>query len=285
MTSGTITSGARISNARAAPNPFGELLREWRQHRRLSQLALAVEAEISQRHLSFLETGRAAPTPASIAKLSNALALPLREQNSLLRSAGFADAYAEEPLGTTNDSAFRGAIEAMISHHDPYPAVIIDGRWRLLHANDGARNLFGRFIDLERVLANPDTPTDFQLARLCLDDRGFRPFIANWSEVIEAMLRRARQALAANPRDAALRRFIDEIVSHPEAPATWREPSRAVPPQPVLTLDLERGEETYRLFTMLAHFGNPQSVTLEELAVELFYPADEATERLLRALG
>ncbi|MEM9316281.1 MAG: helix-turn-helix transcriptional regulator [Pseudomonadota bacterium] len=263
---------------------FGALLREWRQHRRMSQLALATEANVSQRHVSFLESGRSNPSPVTVACLADALSIPLRERNVMLRTAGFAPRYAEDELGAGIDPAFMQALEAVLTHHEPFPAMVLDGRWNQVMANAAALRFFSLFIDIEAATA-AQAGTDYQIARLCLDDRWLKPYITNWEVVVESLLRRARLALVANPRDEGLAGFIDEVIAHPEAPAAWRAPARSTPPDPVLTMDMARDGRTWRLFTMLAHFGNPQSVTLQELSVETFFPADESTRVLFEELA
>ena len=172
----------------------------------------------------------------------------------------------------------------MLAHHEPYPALVLDGRWNMVLANAAALRFFSLFVDIEAATAAIGSDS-FQVARLCLRDDGLKPYILNWTTVVEAMLRRAQLALASNPRDAGLIAFIEEVVSHPDAPTRWRAPDRSTPAEPVLTMDMARGERQFRLFTMLAHFGNPQSVTLQELSVETFFPADEATRRELLALA
>jgi transcriptional regulator with XRE-family HTH domain len=261
---------------------FGTMLRDWRQHRGLSQLALSLASGISQRHISCLETGRARPSRAMVIALADALSVPLRERNALLGRSGFASAYGAAPLDAEALRMFRDAVDLAIAHHEPYPAVLLDGHGNLLRLNDGAQRLFSRFIDPMAALEAIGSPTSYQVVRLCLHERGLRPFIGNWETLVYSMLQRARQELLANPGHEALQALIDEIQSHPEAPRRWRAPDWATPPAPAIQLVLQQDDQRWSLFTMLAHFGAPQHVTLEELSLELFYPADEATrERLL----
>ncbi len=273
-------------NTQNAPSAnFGHLLRDWRRHRRLSQLALSGRSGISQRHISFLETGRARPSRPTVLGLADALDIPLRERNVLLQRSGFAPAYGESPLNDQTLSLFREALDLTLEHHEPYPALVLDGRWNLVAANQGALRFFGQFVDPAEGLAAIGSPREFQIVRLCLDERALRPFIVNWQELLGSFLQRARRALMHNPTDPLLPGLIEEILSAPGAPDAWRAPDWSTPPAPAINMVMRSGNHTYSLFTMLAHFGSPRDVTVEELSVESFYPADEATRARLLALA
>lgn len=265
--------------------PFGSLLREWRAHRRMSQLALSAHSGISQRHISFLETGRSRPSRGMVLALAETLDVPLRERNVLLETAGFAGAYPDVPLGDDESAVFRAALEATLAHHEPYPALVLDGRWNMVMANPSALRFFGRFVDIGAAVEAIGSPPEFQMVRVCLHDEGLRRYIVNWQELAWSFLQRVRRALLVNPRDEGLMVLMEEIVGHPAAPAHWRQPDWSSAPAPALAMRMAVGDERYALFTMLAHFGSPQSVTLDELSVETFYPADEETRRRLLTLA
>ena len=263
---------------------FATMLKQWRQHRHISQLDLANRAGVSQRHVSFLETGRANPSRPMVLALANSLDIPLREQNSLLQSAGFSAAFAEGNLDGESHRVFRDALDQTLKHAEPYPALVLDGRWNMVMANNAALTFFGQFADPFAALVEMGNPAEFQMARLCLSDVGFAPYIENWEDLVASFLSRARRALLANPKDEYLPVLIEEILSHPKAPADWRTvwSGHAAP---ALQMVMRKGSDEYRLFTMLAHFGGATDVTLEELSVELFYPADDATRTKLEALA
>jgi len=263
---------------------FSALLKDWRQHRRVSQLGLSTLSGISQRHISFLETGRSRPSRAMVLALADSLDVPLREQNALLQSAGFAPAWSESPLDSQGAALFQEALQATLDHHEPYPAMVLDGRWNLVMANQGALSFFGQFVDIFAALEAIGSPTEFQVVRLCLRDEGLKPYIGNWEALVFSFLARARRALLLNPRDPYLPELIREISLHPDAPAEWRAPDWTSAPEPALAMTMQKDGQTWRFFTMLAHFGSAQSVTLEELSVETFYPADETTRAHLQAL-
>jgi len=263
---------------------FATLLKQWRHHRHVSQLDLAIEAGVSQRHLSFLETGRANPSRPMVLALAHSLDLPLRERNSLLRSAGFGAAFSEGNLDAESYRVFREALQQTLDHAEPFPALVVDGRWNMVMANAGALRFFNLFIDPFTALADIGNPERFQIVRLCLHDKGFMPFILNWEALIASFLGRARRALLANPTDPHLPGLIEEILNHPRAPEDWRRIWSAHS-APAIEMVMHKDEQTYRLFTMLAHFGAATDVTLEELSVEMFFPADEVTRQQLTRLA
>ena len=262
---------------------FSSLLKQWRQHRHISQLSLAMIAGVSQRHVSFLETGRANPSKPMVLALANSLDVPLREQNSLLRSAGFSAVYAEGSLDAKSHQIFKTALDATLKQQEPFPAIVLDGQWNLLMANEAAMKFFTLFVDPFKALVDIGNPQEFQIVRLCLHEKGFLPYIQNWQELIASFLQRARRALIANPKNTALPYLIEEILSHPLAPQDWRA-LWSGQPAPAVQMVMAKDGVEYRLFTMLAHFGAPGDVTLEEVSVEMFYPADEATRARLIAL-
>jgi len=195
---------------------FGSLLKDWRNHRRVSQLRLSTESGISQRHISFLETGRSNPSRAMILALADSLDIPLRERNTLLQTAGYSAIYSEESLTDASNRVFREALQATLDHQEPFPAMVLDGRWNLVMANQGAMRFFGLFIDVADALGRLGAD-DFQMIRLCLADHALRPYIRNWQELVYAFLQRTRRALLVNPRDTRLPLLIEEIVKiYPE---------------------------------------------------------------------
>ena len=240
----------------------------------MSQLELATSSGISQRHISFLETGRSNPSRQMVVALCDCLNVPLRERNAFLAGAGFAPLYQAEKLDHESLQFFRESLATVIAHHEPYPALVLDGRWNIALANESAVRFFARFVDLAAILGSAQD--EFRIIRLCLERDAMRPHITNWPTLMHALLQRCRHALALNPKDEGLRCVIDDILSDPDAPAHWQRPATE-PVRPVIDMRLEKDGEQWALFTMLAHFGAPQHVTLQELSVESFYPADPET--------
>lgn len=254
---------------------FGSRLRWWRERRGLSQLDLAADAETTQRHVSFLESGRAAPSREMILRLAAALDLPLRQQNTLFLAAGYAPAWRESALSAPELARVDSALGYMLAQQEPYPAFVLDRRWTILRANAGAARLNEFLVGPGATApAAPDEPVNLAIALMSPD--GLRPFIVNWEEVALYFLRGVQaDALAdGTPETTAL---LARLLAVPGAPAL----SRVLPPDetpaPVLAIHFRRGETSLRLFTTLATLGTPHDVTLQEIRIECFFPVDDAT--------
>ena len=255
---------------------IGELLREWRQRRHLSQLALACEAEISPRHLSFVETGRAQPSREMVLRLAERLDVPLRDRNALLVAAGFAPVYRERSLDDPALGAARAAIDIVLAGHEPYPALAIDRHWHLVSHNRALMPLLGGVAP--HLLGPP-----INVLRLSLHPDGVLPRIVNGAEWRGHILERLRRQVAATG-DATLRALLEELRRYPTPGEDRRtsvfEPGGVLVP---LTIRTEAGELSFVSTTTV--FGTPMDVTLSELAIESFFPADAATAASLRDLA
>lgn len=256
---------------------FAHLLRRHRTQRRLSQEQLGLEAEVSPRHLSCLETGKARPSREMVLLLASVLELDLRERNALLVSAGFAAVYPVTPLEEVTMGPIQHAVELLLAQQEPYGAVLIDRCWNLLRANKGARRLLGAFLDPQRVPA----PILGNLMRASLHPQGLRPCIVNWNEVAPVALERVERAHHMHPEDDERRALLEEIRGYPGVASLGRGflPGAA----PVVVLHLRRGTEDLRLFTLLTTIGTPLDVTAQELTIESLFPADDATNRWFQA--
>ena len=253
----------------AGRRSVGELLREWRERRRLSQLDLAIQAEISARHLSFVETGRSRPTAAMIMRLTEHLGVPLRERNLLLLAGGFAPAYPQHSLDSPELDNVRAALRQVLAGHEPYPAVVVDRWWDLQDANSA--------IAVLTEGCSPDLLTPpVNVLRLSLHPQGMAPRIANlsqWRAHLLCQLRHRAQALA----DARLAELHAELAGYPGGI------DDTVPPDGVvLPLRYRLGDRELALFSISASVGTATDVTVEELAIEAFYPADPATAAAFR---
>jgi transcriptional regulator with XRE-family HTH domain len=250
----------------------GDLIREWRQRRRLSQLDLALDAEISTRHLSFLETGRAQPSRDMLMLLAEQLEVPLRERNVLLVAAGFAPVFVERALDDPALTAARRAIDLILKGHEPYPALVIDLRWNLVAAN-------GAVAPLLAGVAAHLLDSQVNVMRLALHPEGLAPRIANLAEWRAHLLERLRRqvALTADPGLIAL---LAEIETYPVPPAPDRRPEDfggvAVPFQ------LLAGDRLLSFLSTTTVFGAAVDITLSELSLETFFPADAATAEAIR---
>jgi transcriptional regulator with XRE-family HTH domain len=259
--------------------PIGSLLRDWRQLRRFSQLDLALEAEISQKHLSFIESGRARPSREMVLLLAEHLTVPLRERNALLLAAGYAPVYRERPLEDPSLQAARTAIDLILKGHEPYPALAVDRHWSLLAANNAVAGFLGLVAEAE-LLKPP-----INVLRLSLHPGGLAAFIVNFAEWKGHLLARLRQQVRATA-DTQLGALLTELSAYPDPKGSappqhdaGTEPAIAVP------LKLRLGDATLSLISTTTVFGTPVDVTLSELALETFFPADPATAEALRVLA
>ncbi len=260
-----------------AVSHVGTLLRHWRSARRLSQLDLALEAEISTRHVSFIETGRAQPSRDMVTRLAEALDIPLRERNGLLIAAGYAPRYRETDLSTPDMDLARQAVEFILSQQEPYPAIVLDRHWELAMANRGAVRLLGT------LLGGP--PRESNLLRLVFGPDGLRPFLANWEEVAGDLIRRVHQEVAWAPTDDVLRGLLAEILSYPGIPAHWHTCGMEQAASPLLAVVFRKDDRELRFVSTMTTFGTPQDITLEELRIECSFPADAATAQACRDLA
>ena len=266
----------------AQPDLFGPMLRAWRRRRGASQLALALQSGVSQRHVSFLESGRARPSREMVVQLTSALDVPLRQRNAMLLAAGFAPVYRESNLAAPELAPVRQAIDRMLEQQEPYPAIVVDRLWNLLQANDAA-NAFTVFL-FEGPPPLPPPGKSPNILRWLLDPKALRPKLANWEEVARHLVSTTyAEILAAGGEPKALT-FIEEVMAYPDVPASFRKLRFEDRPPPVLTLDYIVGGKSLSVFTTIATLGTPQDITLQELRIESFHPADRESEQLLAAL-
>ncbi len=256
------------------PHPFGALLRRQRAARGYSQERLAGDAEVSTRHLSFLETGRASPSREMVLALGSALEVPLRERNEMLLAAGFAPVYPASSFDEPALAPVRRALDHLLAAHDPFGAVVVDREWNALRVNPGAARLF--------AWAMPccDAPPEVfaNVLRATLHPGGLRRCLVNFAEVAGAIvdrLQRERERELDPARRARLQAILDEAGELPRA-------TQSAPQGPVLVLHLRRGDEELRVFTTITTLGTPIDVTAQELHIESYFAADEATERWFR---
>jgi transcriptional regulator with XRE-family HTH domain len=260
-----------------ATRPVGEHLREWRQRRRLSQLDLACEAEISTKHLSFLETGRAAPSRDMVMHLAERLDIPLRERNTLLVAAGYAPVFPERPLSDPALQSARKAVDLVLRGHEPYPAIAVDRHWTLVAANNAVSPLLEGADPV--LLQQP-----VNVLRLSLHPSGLAPRIANLAQWRAHLLDRLRHQVEVSA-DPVLESLLRELADYP-APRM----GRAAPDETdyggmVVPLRLVTKAGVLAFFSTTTVFGTPVDVTLSELALESFFPADAATAETLRAMS
>ncbi len=257
----------------------GDLIKEWRARRARSQLDVALEVGVSPRHLSFVETGRSKPSPELVLAVADHLEVPLRERNAMLLAAGFAPRYRQQPMDAEPMRRITASLERLLDAHDPFPGVALDRSWNVVLANRAA----GRLVDLVDPALTADGVNVF---RISLHPDGLAAATVNfdeWATYLLGELHRLART-TADPEVAALR---DEIDAYPNVVDLRRRRDWTVPhadPDPVVSCTLALSGAELSLYTTLTTFGTPRDVTLDELVVELFFPADGATEAVLRAL-
>lgn len=276
------TSAMTPSAHTAVVLDFAAMLRGQRRVRRLSQLDLALRAEVSQRHLSFLESGRARPSRDMVLHLAAVLDLPLAERNQWLQAAGFAAHYAQRDIGAVDMTPVRSALQLLLHHHEPLPAVVIDRQWNVVMSNRAMDCLLSLPGDVDARWHRVCGQGPRNLLKLTLHAEGLRPYIVNFGEVAGAILARLTREAQEYPE---LRSLLEDVLRYPGLPSRRLATEPIVADLPVLSTQLEMHGMRLQLFSMLSSFGTPLDITADLLRVEQFFPADADSERLLKALG
>lgn len=253
--------------------PVGELLRGWREHRRLSQLDLANRVEVSTRHVSFVETGRSQPSREMVLRLAEHLDVPLRHRNQLLLAGGYAPIYTESSLHSPAMLAIRTTLRRLLEAHQPYPALVVDRWWNIVEANTGIK-IFTTDVD-EQLLKAP-----VNALRLTLHPDGLASRISNLADVRATALASLQRQIVSTA-DPELQDLYDELRGY----SAGDQPPTPGPAEVVVPIELTYQGERLSLLTMIATFGTPLDITVSELMIESFYPADDATAELLRKLA
>ena len=259
---------------------FGKLLRRWRDARGMSQLTLATEAGISTRHLSFLETSRAQPSREMVQLLAGMLDVPLGDRNALLVSAGYAPAYGERPLTAPELEPVRRALQFTLRQQEPYPALVVDGEWNIVMRNDGAARIFDLFTD-PKCEDDDDKPN---VMRTVFHPDGLRRYIVNWEELAGCLVNSLHRQVAETGSDS-ISRLRDELLGYPGIPSRWSVPDPTVAMPPLVSMHLRKGDLSLTFFSMITTLGTPRDVTLQQLKIECFFPADPVTEQTARRLA
>jgi len=256
------------------PSELGDLLRYWRDVRGVSQLDLSLEASVSQRQISFIESGRSVPGRHTILSLAQTLDVPLRERNALLLAAGYAPVYSEAPWNAQEMHSVIRALERVVRQHEPFPAIVMDRQWNVLMTNDATPRFFNHFIDM----ASRKGPRN--MLHLIFDPQGMRPFVADWDNVSRSLLQRVYRESVGHVIDDNTRHLLDELLAYPDVPRDWRAhhaPS-ASPTMPVIPLGFVSEGVVLRYFSLVTSVGTPQTIAAQELRLECMFPADDATE-------
>jgi transcriptional regulator with XRE-family HTH domain len=253
---------------------FGQQLRWWRKRRGISQLELAGAAGTSQRHLSFLESGRASPSQQIVLNLAAALNISLRQQNTFLASAGYAAQWREGKLGAPELAQVDGALDHILSQQEPYPAFVVDRHWNLKRANQGAVHLVG-------FILGGVPKGDVNLADALLSPDILRPYVVNWKEVALHFIRGVQSdaVVDGSPQSSAL---LARLLSYDGLIDLWRSAAIEDASLPLLPIHMRKADVSLHFFTTIATLGTPQDITVQEIRIESFFPMDEPTSRFFR---
>lgn len=258
-----------------ADNPFGALLKQWRSQRNFSQLDLSVASDVSQRHISFLESGRAKPSRDMVIKLSVVLDIPLRQRNKMLTAAGFAPIYSAFDLSSPEVAPIRRALEFTLRQQSPYPALVMDRYWNQIMVNKGAENLLGWLIGGKTV------PEDIgpNLMKLMLHPQGVRAHVVNWEMMASHLIRRVHRETLAEGQEEQSQALFDALLTYPDIQSLWQAPIQENWQLPLLNTTFSKAEQQLSFFTTITTLGTPQDITLQELRLECLFPADDQTEK------
>ena len=254
-----------------AENELGALLRYWRDVRGRSQFDLSMEAGISQRHLSFIESGRSVPSRQALMDIAQTLDIPLRERNALLLAAGYAPIYSEGPWDALEMKSVMSALERMLKQHEPFPAIVMDRYWNVLRTNESAPRFFGAFINL----AARKGPRN--MLHLIFDPEGMRPFVANWEGVAQSLIQRVHRESVGRVIDEKTKELLSALMDYPDVKTDWKNPS-LLSTTPVIPLSFVKDGKVLNYFSMVSTVGTPHTIAAQELRVECMFPVDEDTE-------
>ncbi|GLQ51822.1 helix-turn-helix domain-containing protein [Dyella flava] len=269
-------ASALLKNASHAgvQNDLGSLMRYWRGIRGKSQLDVSMDTGISQRHISFIESGRSNPSRQALIHIAQALDIPLRERNVLLQASGYAPIYSESSLEAPEMRSLQKALSRMLHQHAPFPAIVMDRYWNVLMTNDHAPRFFNGFIDMS-ARAEPRN-----ILHLIFDPDGLRPFMVNWEQTARSLIQRVHRESVGRVVDEKTGQLLRALHAYPDVKAEWvaPHPHAIAPHAPVIPLSFAKDGVVMNYFSMVATVGTPQTISAQEIRIECMFPADDDTE-------
>jgi transcriptional regulator with XRE-family HTH domain len=254
-------------------NDLGDLLRQWRGVRSRSQLDISADTGISQRQISFIESGRSIPTRSTLLGIAQALEIPLRERNSLLLAAGYAPVYSDAAWNSDEMTSVNKALERMLAQHEPYPAIVMDRYWNVLRTNDAAPRFFNCFIDMST------RPAPRNMLHLMFDPEGMKPFVADWPTLARSLIQRVRRETVGHVVDQKTKDLLTNLAAYPDVQSDWTTPD-SLSALPTIPMSFSKDGATLNYFSLVTTVGTPQTIAAQELRIECMYPVDEETEAL-----
>ena len=266
---------SKNTHLRPAASELGNLLRYWRNIRGKNQLDLSIETELSQRHISFVESGRSVPSREVLIKIAQALDVPLRDRNVLLLSAGYAPAYSQAAWNSSQMQSVTRALERIVRQNEPFPAMVMDRYWNVLMMNESAPRFFSRFIDLSQRTG----PSN--ILHLVFDPKGMRPFVDNWDELASGLIHRIHCEAVGRVIDEGTKELLAALRTYPGVRTDDRANQRSDtgPITLMIPISFRKGDTVLNYFSMVTTVGTPQTVAAQELRIESLFPADENTEK------
>ncbi|MEO0686437.1 MAG: helix-turn-helix transcriptional regulator [Cyanobacteria bacterium J06649_11] len=264
---------------------FGNLLKYWRKQRKFSQLDLALASNVSQRHISFLESGRANPSQEMILQLATVLDIPLREQNVMLTTAGFAPIYSESDLSSPEFEPIRKALDFILLSQIHSPVLIMDRYWNLIQTNPISQQLINWLINSDDLQNLFYIDGKINLMRLMLHPQGLKPFVSNWNEIVSHLIQRVYREAIANSQTEKPKQLYQEFMTYPDVPQLWNISHSQTWQLPLLTVNFVKDGLQLNFFSAIATLGTPQDIMLQELRIETLFPADEVTQHNLSKLN
>ena len=258
-------------NPRKTTGELGVLLRHWRDVRGKSQLDLSLDTGVSQKQISFVESGRSVPSRFTLTAIAGALDIPLRDRNTLLLAAGYAPIFSDGPLDSIEMKSVTDALRRILRQHEPFPALVMDRYWNVVMTNECAPRFFNCFIDM----AARKGPRN--MLHLMFDPKGMRPFVANWENVARSLFERVYRESVGRVVDEKTRELLAALLAYPDVDSEWKNPL-ALGFMPVIPMSFVKDGQLLNYFSMVTTVGTPQTVAAQELRIECMFPADEMTE-------
>jgi transcriptional regulator with XRE-family HTH domain len=260
-----------MNSSKLSADDLGALLRHWRKVRGKSQLDLSADSDVSQRHISFIESGRSSPSRETLIDIAKALDVPLRDRNTLLLAAGYAPIYSEVTWDSQEMQSVTRALNRMLKQHEPFPAVVMDRYWNVLMTNESAPRFFDCFFD-RSARRGPRN-----MLHLMFDPQGMRPFIANWESAAKGLFERVYRESVGRIVDEKTKELLDALLAYPDVKREWTLP-KTQGVMPIIPLSFVKDGKILNYFSMVTTVGTPQTVAAQELRIESMFPVDEATE-------
>jgi transcriptional regulator with XRE-family HTH domain len=261
---------------KAPATELGILLRHWRDMRGKSQLELSLDTGVSQRHISFIESGRSVPSRLTLMDIAQSLDIPLRDRNSLLLASGYAPMYSESAWDALEMHSVTKALERILRQHEPFPAVVMDRYWNVLMTNVSAPRFFNCFTDMDA------RKSPRNMLHLMFDPQGMRPFVADWEGVAKSLIQRVHRESVGRVVDEKSKKLLADLVAYPDVKTQWESAanSSVQPVMPFIPMGFIKDGNVLNYFSMITTVGTPQTIAAQELRIECMFPADDMTELL-----